>query len=165
MPGSVRVLLVEDNPGDADLTRASLATSSVGIDLTVVADGTEALDFIHRRGRFAGAPRPDLVLLDLNVPGVDGHRILAEIKRDPEMKRTPVSILTSSAAEGDVAKSYDLGANCYVVKPFDFQSHQKIVRAVENFWFAIVKLPPRRDGARVPEKADSSPGLSARCSE
>jgi len=140
---SLRVLLVEDNPGDADLTRAGLEKSQFPIELTVLASGTEAVAFIQRKGKFADEPRPDLVLLDLNLPGVDGQYVLSEIKRNDEMKRVPVSILTSSSAESDVARSYELGANSYVVKPFDFKNHQSIVRAVEEFWFRVVKLPPR----------------------
>lgn len=143
MAGSIRILLVEDNPGDADLTRASLEASQVPTELMVLGSGIEALEFIHRRGPFASVPRPDLILLDLNLPGVDGHGILAEIKQHAEMKRIPVSILTSSADESDVAKSYDLGANSYVVKSFDFESHQKIVRSIETFWFTTAKLPPQ----------------------
>lgn len=141
MTGSVRILLVEDNPGDADLTRESLKGSARPVELTVAVNGTEALDYIHKRGRFVFATTPDLILLDLNLPGIDGKGVLAEIKQHADFKRVPVAILTSSAAEEDVSRCYELGANCYVVKPIDFKSFEAIVRTVENFWFAIVKLP------------------------
>jgi two-component system response regulator len=150
---------VEDNPGDADLTRESLEGSARLVELTVAVSGTEAVDYIHKRGRFASAPTPDLVLLDLNLPGIDGRGVLAEIKQHAEWKRVPVSILTSSAAEEDIAESYDLGANCYVVKPLDFKSFEAIVQALGNFWFSIVKLPrtqkqsqTRRTGISAPHR-------------
>lgn len=141
MTKAIQILLVEDNPADADLTRESLSTSTLEIDLTVAVNGKDAVDFIHKRGRFATAATPDLILLDLNLPGIDGRGVLADIKQDTELKRIPVSILTSSESERDIARSYELGANCYVVKPIDFKSFLNIVRGVENFWFGIVKLP------------------------
>lgn len=141
MTESFRILLVEDNPADADLTREILQSGPRAIELTVAATGTEAVDYMHKRGRFASAPTPDLVLLDLNLPGIDGRGVLTEIKHHPELRRVPVSILTSSLSEKDVAQSYDLGANCYVVKPLDFKGFQAIVWELENFWFSIVKLP------------------------
>lgn len=151
---TIRILLVEDNPGDADLTRESLERSAQPIELTVAVSGTEAVDCIHKRGRFASAPTPDLVLLDLNLPGIDGKGVLAEIKQHAEFKRVPVSILTSSAAEEDIAHCYELGANCYVVKPMDFKSFDTTMQAVVNFWFTIVKLPqPQRErGNRLPRQ-------------
>jgi chemotaxis family two-component system response regulator Rcp1 len=141
----LQVLLVEDNPGDADLTRESVESSPFGIELTVAVNGTEAIDFIHQQGKFSSAPRPDLVLLDMNLPGVDGRIVLADIKRNPDLKRIPVCMLTSSKAETDIMQSYDLGANCYVVKPLDFKTFQDIVRTVENFWFTTVRLPHRQE--------------------
>jgi CheY-like chemotaxis protein len=138
---AIQILLVEDNPADADLTRESLRSSALEIDLTVAVNGKDAVDCVHKRGRFATAATPDLILLDLNLPGIDGWGVLADIKHDTELKRIPVSILTSSASERDILQSYELGANCYVVKPIDFKSFQNIVRAVENFWFGVVKLP------------------------
>ena len=141
-----RVLLVEDNPADADLTREGLETSTLPIEMTVTVNGTEAVEYIRKRGRYVSAATPDLILLDLNLPGMDGKAVLAEIKQDAELKRIPVSILTSSASEKDVAQSYSLGANCYVVKSIDFQSFQKVVRALETFWFGIVKLPQSQPG-------------------
>ncbi len=141
MTGPIRVLLVEDNPADADLTREGFANSTLQIELTVVGSGTEAVEFVRKRGRHAAASTPDLILLDLNLPGVDGKGVLVEIKQDAELKRIPVSILTSSKADRDIAQSYRLGANCYVVKPIDFRSFQAMVRAIEKFWFGTVELP------------------------
>jgi len=141
MSKPLQLLLVEDNPGDADLTRESIEASPVPIELTVAINGTEAVDFIHQRRKFSSAARPDLILLDLNLPGVDGRAVLAEIKQHAELKRIPVCMLTSSQAESDIRQSYDLGANCYVVKPIDFKTFQNIVSKVEDFWFSTVRLP------------------------
>jgi two-component system, chemotaxis family, response regulator Rcp1 len=143
----IHVLLVEDNPGDVELTRESFAAGRLHLELSVAEDGEQALQFLRRRGRFATAERPDLILLDLNLPRRDGRQVLAEIKGDADLKLIPVVVLTSSEAETDVVKSYDLGANCYVSKPLDLQAFQRIVRAVEGFWFTIVKLPPGRGGS------------------
>jgi two-component system, chemotaxis family, response regulator Rcp1 len=147
MAGAIRVLLVEDNPADADLTREGFATSTLQVELTVAVSGTEAVDMIRKRGRHSAAATPDLILLDLNLPGLDGRAVLREIKQDEELKRIPVSILSSSTSEGDVTQSYKLGANCYVVKPLDFKSFQGIVQSIEKFWFSVVKLP------QFPEKS------------
>ncbi|HUO25498.1 MAG TPA: response regulator [Candidatus Aquilonibacter sp.] len=144
MKKRMQVLLVEDNPGDADLTRESLASSSFSIELTVAANGMEALDCLHRRGKFAASATPDLILLDLNLPGIDGRGVLAEIKQHPEFRRVPVTILTSSTSEKDIDLSYEIGANCYIVKPLDYRSFQAIMRALEHFWFSIVRLPRAR---------------------
>jgi chemotaxis family two-component system response regulator Rcp1 len=144
MSESFQVLLVEDNPADADLTRESLQDSTVAIELSVAVNGAEALDYLHKRGRFAAFATPDLILLDLNLPGIGGREVLAEIKQHAELKRVPVSILTSSMSEKDIVQSYSLGANCYVVKPIDFKSFQAVVRAIEKFWFGVVQLPPGR---------------------
>jgi two-component system, chemotaxis family, response regulator Rcp1 len=141
----LQVLLVEDNPGDADLTRESLELSPFGVELAVTVNGAEAIEFVHQKGKFSSAPRPDLILLDLNLPGIDGRIVLADIKRNPDLKRIPVCMLTSSKAETDVRESYDLGANCYVVKPLDFKTFQDIVRTVETFWFKTVRLPHSLD--------------------
>jgi two-component system, chemotaxis family, response regulator Rcp1 len=148
MTGPIRVLLVEDNPADADLTREGFATSALPVELTVVISGTEAVDMIRKRGRYSAAATPDLILLDLNLPGLDGKAVLKEIKQDAELKRIPVSILSSSSADGDVSQSYKLGANCYVVKPIDFKSFQGIVRSIEKFWFSVVKLPQTGSGEK-----------------
>jgi chemotaxis family two-component system response regulator Rcp1 len=145
MTDSVRVLLVEDNPADADLTREGFAGGSLRVELTVAASGTEAVDFLHKRGRHCSAATPDLILLDLNLPGIDGKAVLKEIKQDTELRHIPVSILTSSTAERDVAQSYNLGANCYVVKPIDFKSFQGTVQSLETFWFDTVKLPREQE--------------------
>jgi two-component system, chemotaxis family, response regulator Rcp1 len=142
---SVRILLVEDNPADADLTRESLEGSARPVELSVATTGTEAVDYIRKRGQFASATTPDLILLDLNLPGIDGKGVLAEIKQHAECKRVPVSVLTSSISEKDVVQSYELGANCYIVKPLDFKSFQATIRALENFWFSIVQLPQREE--------------------
>ncbi|MDQ7825132.1 MAG: response regulator [Candidatus Eremiobacteraeota bacterium] len=137
----IEILLVEDNAGDADLTREALDTSKMHNRLHVVTDGVEAMDFLHRRGKHGGAPRPDLVLLDLNLPKKDGREVLAEIKADNDLKCIPVVILTTSREEQDVLKSYNLHANCYISKPIDFAQFMVIVKSIEDFWFTIVRLP------------------------
>lgn len=141
--GAFHVLLAEDNPGDVDLTREGLAENKVNVELHVATDGVQAMRFLRREGEFADAPRPDLVLLDLNMPRKDGREVLEEIRGDPDLTDLPVVILTSSEAERDVVVSYRLHANCYVVKPVDFMTFSVIIRAIESFWFGIVKLPPR----------------------
>ena len=141
MDKPIHVLLVEDNPADADLTRETLETSKLHVELSVAVDGVQALEFLRRKGGFGKAPRPDLILLDLNLPKKDGRETLAEIKSDDEFKQIPIVILTSSDAERDVAQSYALGANCDVTKPVDLRAFQTIVQAVEDFWFFVVKLP------------------------
>jgi two-component system, chemotaxis family, response regulator Rcp1 len=128
------------------LTRESLRSSPLNIELTVAVNGAEAVDCVHKRGRFADASTPDLILLDLNLPGIDGRGVLAQIKQHAQLKKIPVSILSSSAAERDVSQSYELGANCYVVKPIEFQRFQNLVRQMEDFWFGVVRLPERKDG-------------------
>jgi two-component system, chemotaxis family, response regulator Rcp1 len=138
----VEILLVEDNPGDVRLTREALAEGKVRNNLYVAVDGVKALEFLRREGEYAGAVRPDLVLLDLNLPRKDGREVLAEIKADPALRYIPVVILTSSEAESDIARAYDLHANCYVTKPVDLDQFIHVVRSIEDFWFSIVKLPP-----------------------
>ena len=140
-----QVLLVEDNPGDADLTRETLKNCSRPVDLNVCSNGLQALEYLHRRGRFASATTPDLILLDLNLPGIDGKSVLADIRQNVELRRMPVTVLTSSSSEKDIAQSYELGANCYIVKPLDFPAFQTIIQTLENFWFSLVKLPPRQN--------------------
>ena len=137
----VRILLVEDNPGDVRLTREALKEGKIINELAVVSDGVEGMDYLRRRGKFADASRPDLILLDLNLPRKNGREVLAEIKSDQSMRRIPVVILTVSRAEEDILKSYDLHANCYISKPIDFDQFMKVVRTIENFWFGIVLLP------------------------
>lgn len=142
MNSQFQVLLVEDNPADADLAREALEFHKLHVELSVVMDGIEAMNFLQQEGRYADAPRPDLIVLDLNLPKKDGRQVLAAIKTDDKLKRIPVVVLTSSEAEIDVVKSYDLGANCYITKPLDLKAFQYIVRAVNDFWFTIAKLPP-----------------------
>mgnify|MGYP000934541527 CR=1 FL=1 len=141
MSGPIRVLLVEDNPGDADLTRETLEEDKVAVDVTVVGDGALALDYLHRRPPYADAPRPDLVLLDLNLPKVGGAEVIAEAKASPELRAIPFVVLSSSDTESEVARLYALGASCYVTKPVGLAEFQKIVRSIENFWFSVVKFP------------------------
>lgn len=138
----IEILLVEDNPGDIQLTRIALEDNKMSVNLSVVEDGVEALEFLRKKGKYADAPHPDLVLLDLNLPRKDGREVLAEMKADPILRRIPVVILTTSQAEEDVLKAYNLCANCYITKPVDFDQFVKIVRSIESFWFTIVKLPP-----------------------
>jgi chemotaxis family two-component system response regulator Rcp1 len=137
----VELLLVEDNPGDVELTREALEEARVRNRLSVVGDGVEALAFLRREGPYAGAPRPDLVMLDLNLPRKDGREVLAEIKQDPELRRIPVVVLTTSEAEKDVLGAYELHANAYIVKPVDLDQFLGVVRSVEGFWLAVVRLP------------------------
>lgn len=140
----VEILLVEDNPGDVRLTQESFKESKVRNTLHVVRDGVEALAFLRGGGEYADAPRPDLVLLDLNLPKKDGREVLAEIKEDPDLKRIPVVVLTISKAEEDILRSYNLHANCYITKPVDLEQFLGVVKAIDEFWFTIVKLPPKR---------------------
>jgi two-component system, chemotaxis family, response regulator Rcp1 len=139
----IEILLVEDNPGDVRLTREALKDAKMSNLLHVVEDGAMALDFLHRRGHYQDAPRPDLILLDLNLPRKNGREVLQEIKADPRLKIIPVVILTSSQAEEDILGAYSLHANCYITKPVDFAQLTKIVRTIEDFWLSIVTLPPK----------------------
>ncbi|XWX02479.1 response regulator [Aggregatilineales bacterium SYSU G02658] len=138
----IQILLVEDNPGDVRLTREALKESKMHNTLHVAADGVEALRFLRGQGPYADAPRPDIILLDLNLPRKDGREVLAEIKADESLRRIPVVILTTSDDEHDILRSYDLHANCYITKPLDLRQFAMIVKTIENFWFQIVKLPP-----------------------
>jgi two-component system, chemotaxis family, response regulator Rcp1 len=140
-PQPIEILLVEDSPGDVRLTREAFKESKVLNNLHVVKDGVEALAYLRREGRYAGALRPDLILLDLNLPRKNGQEVLAEIKVDTELKRIPVIILTVSSAEEDVIRSYNLHANCYITKPVDLDRFLAAVKGIENFWLAVVKLP------------------------
>lgn len=139
----IELLLVEDNPGDVRLTREALKQGKVWNNLHVVEDGEAALEFVHREGRFAQAPRPDLILLDLNLPKKNGREVLALIKGDESLRRIPIVILTTSQAETDIVKAYELNANCYITKPVDLNQFIEVVRAIEDFWLTVVKLPPR----------------------
>ena len=137
----IDILLIEDNPGDVRLSQEALEENKVHNRLFVAYDGVEALTFLHREGQFAEAPRPDLILLDLNLPKMDGREVLAEIKSDANLKRIPVVILTTSSADQDIIRSYNLHANCYITKPVDLDQFLIVIRSIENFWLSIVKLP------------------------
>ncbi len=139
---AIEILMVEDNPGDVRLTREALKGGKVLNQLHVVEDGVAALDFLYRRPPHQNAPRPDLILLDLNLPKMDGREVLATIKSDDSLKVIPVVVLTTSQAEEDVLRAYRLNANCYVTKPVDLHQFNRIVQAVEEFWLTIVSLPP-----------------------
>jgi chemotaxis family two-component system response regulator Rcp1 len=141
----IEILLVEDNPGDVDLTREALEGGKIKNMLHVVSNGEEAMAFLRHKGKHTHAPRPDLVLLDLNLPRMDGREVLAQIKSDDDLKRIPVVVLTSSKAEEDILKVYNLHANCYITKPMDLLQFLKVVHVIEDFWFTIVKLPPKKD--------------------
>ena len=138
---SIEILLVEDNPGDARLTIEAMREAKMSNRIHVVEDGVEAMQFLRREGRFGDAPRPDLILLDLNPPKKDGRQVLAEVKADPALRRIPVVVLTTSRAEEDVLRAYDLHANCYITKPVDLAQFMKIVAQIEEFWIKVVVLP------------------------
>jgi len=138
---SIVILLVEDNPGDARLTQEAMHDSKLTNTMHVVEDGVEAMEFLRRQGRYGDAPRPDLILLDLNLPKKDGRAVLAEIKSDPALKRIPVVVLTTSRDEKDVLAAYDLHANAYVTKPVDLAQFMKIVALIDEFWVNVVTLP------------------------
>jgi CheY-like chemotaxis protein len=142
----IDVLMVEDNPGDVRLTQEALREAKVRNNIYVVTDGVEALAFLRRQGRYANVPRPDVILLDLNLPKKDGREVLAEIKADPNLGRIPVVVLTSSEAEEDILKAYNLHANAYVAKPVDLEKFIAVVKAIEDFWLEIVKLPADGSG-------------------
>ncbi len=138
----ITILLVEDNPADARLVNEAMKEIKIRNTLYHVPDGVEAMAFLRKQGEYAKMPRPDVILLDLNMPRKDGRQTLKEIKEDPELKRIPVVVLTVSDAEEDIIKSYNLHANCFVTKPLDLDEFSKVVTGIENFWFEIVKLPP-----------------------
>jgi CheY-like chemotaxis protein len=137
----VEVLLVEDNPGDVRLTQEALKDGRVLVNLTVAADGVEALEILHRSGQHANKARPDLILLDLNLPRKNGREVLETIKADDDLKRIPVIVMTTSKAEQDIHRAYHLNANCYVTKPVDLDEFLNVVRSIEDFWLTIVTLP------------------------
>jgi len=143
-PRPIEILLVEDSEPDVRLTMEALHEAKVRNRLSVVEDGVEALEFLHRQGPHAAAPRPDLILLDLNLPRKDGRQVLHEIKNDDLLKRIPVVILTTSKSEEDVLRAYDLHANCYISKPVDFNRFMDVVRSIENFWLTVVRLPDEK---------------------
>jgi CheY-like chemotaxis protein len=137
----IQILLVEDNPGDVRLTVEALRGAKVANELHVVADGEAAIDFLRQRGQYADAPRPDIVLLDLNLPRLEGREVLADIKSDPNLAKIPIIVLTSSSSDRDIQQSYALHANCFVTKPVDFTEFIEAVRSLEGFWLKIVRLP------------------------
>ena len=140
-PQVIDVLLVEDDPGDVLMTREAFEDNKVANRLSVVSDGVTALEFLRKEGQYAQAPTPDLILLDLNLPRKGGREVLEEVKGDPALRHIPVVILTSSQAEQDIARAYDLHANCYISKPVDLDQFITVVRSIEDFWFTVVKLP------------------------
>src|ERR1039457_1866871 len=140
---TVEILLVEDNSGDVRLTREALKSDGLRNILQVARDGVEALAYLRREGEFSGAVRPDLILLDLNLPRKDGREVLAEIKADEDLKLIPVVVLTTSQADEDILKAYGSHANCYITKPVDLPKFMTVVKSIEHFWFAIVRLPPK----------------------
>src|ERR1700685_4203275 len=137
----IEVLLVEDSPGDVRLTQEACKDAKVHINLHVASDGAEAMAYLNREGKHSDAPRPDLILLDLNLPKKDGREVLEEIKENPALKSIPVVILTTSASEADILRSYQLHANCYITKPVGLEGFLTVVKSIDNFWLSVVKLP------------------------
>jgi CheY-like chemotaxis protein len=142
MSRPIEILLIEDNPGDADIAREGLKDSKVKNELHVVADGEEAVAYLRQTGDYEKAPRPDLILLDLNLPRKDGREVLAEVKFDHELKHIPVVVLTSSEQEEDILKCYQLHANCYITKPLTFTEFVEVIKSIESFWFTVVAFSP-----------------------
>jgi len=140
---AIEILLIEDDPGDVRLTQEALKDSKLRNNLSVAEDGVEALAFLRREGQYADAPKPDIILLDLNLPRKDGREVLEEIKADADLRRIPVVVMTTSDADEDILASYNLHANCYITKPVDMSRFVQIVKTIEGFWFSIVKLPPQ----------------------
>jgi CheY-like chemotaxis protein len=151
----IEILLVEDNPGDVELTAEALRAGKISNQMNVVEDGESAMAFLRKQGGYAGTPFPDVILLDLNLPRKDGREVLEEIKADPQLKKIPVIILTTSQAEEDILRAYNLAANCYITKPVDLDQFTKVVQAIEEFWFTVVKLPPNMSSH---EGASGTPG-------
>jgi two-component system, chemotaxis family, response regulator Rcp1 len=137
------ILMVEDNAADVELTQYMMKQGKLFVNLHVASDGFEAMDFLRKEGKFAEAPRPDLILLDLNLPGMDGRQVLAKVKSDPNLKAIPVVVLTTSQSEQDIAKCYQMGANCFITKPVGMDQFAKVVNSIEDFWFTIVRLPKK----------------------
>lgn len=142
---AVEILLIEDNPGDVRLLRRELKLSKITNNINDVGDGISAMEYLRKEGRYGNAIRPDLILLDLNLPNKDGRQVLAEIKADPQLGVIPVVVLTSSDAEEDILKSYKLHCNCYITKPLNLAQFEKLAKGVEDFWFTLVKLPPKKE--------------------
>lgn len=143
--GPIEILLVEDNPGDVRLTKEALKEGKVANQINVVMDGMEAMAFLRHEGKYKNAPIPDMILLDLNLPKKNGREVLAEIKMDSKLKHIPVVVLTTSQAEKDIIMTYNMHANCYITKPVDFDQFISVVKSIENFWFTVVKLPPKEN--------------------
>jgi two-component system, chemotaxis family, response regulator Rcp1 len=141
MAKPIEILLVEDSPSDVALTIEALKSGKIGNNLNRVADGVEAIEYLRQQGRFAKSPRPDLIMLDLNLPKKDGREVLRELKRDPSLKHIPIIVLTTSRSDKDVLQSYELNANCYITKPVDFQQFIDVVKSIEHFWLSVVTLP------------------------
>ena len=141
---AVEILLVEDSPGDVRLTVEALKEAKVINNLSVVQDGVEAMDFLRQKGSYKNTIRPDIILLDLNLPRKDGREVLEEIKNDPQLKQIPVVVLTTSRSEQDILRAYDLHANCYITKPVDFKQFMNVVKSIEDFWLTVVKLPTNK---------------------
>ena len=140
----INILIVDDSADDIEFTLAALQGTKLANAINVVNDGVEAMDYLHKKGKYARASKPSLVLLDLNMPRKDGREVLTEMKADPDLRQIPVVILTTSQAEEDIIRSYDLHANCYISKPVDLQALSRIVQSIDEFWFGVVKLPPGR---------------------
>jgi two-component system response regulator len=138
---AIEILMVEDNPADVRLTQEALRDAKVQVNMNVVEDGNEAMAYLRREGKYKDSVQPDIMLLDLNLPGKDGREVLAEMKADPALKHIPVVVLTTSRAEEDICRVYNLQAACYVTKPVDFDEFVKVVRAIEGFWLTVVKFP------------------------
>jgi len=145
--GPIEILLVEDNPGDVRLTKEALKEGKVYSNLHTVKDGVEAMEFLRKKGKYKDVPRPDIILLDLNLPRKDGREVLEEIKSDDNLKRIPVVVLTTSKAEEDVLRTYNLHANCYVTKPVDLEKFMVVVKSIDVFWLTVVTLPPNGHSA------------------
>jgi CheY-like chemotaxis protein len=145
IPNVIDILIVEDNAGEARLIREVLNDNKLFGSLHIAKDGVEALDFLHKKGKFRSMPAPDLIILDLNLPRIDGREVLAEIKNDKELKHIPIVIMTISQAEEDILRSYNLHANCYITKSIDLNQFSRVIKSIEDFWFSIVKLPPKLD--------------------
>jgi two-component system, chemotaxis family, response regulator Rcp1 len=156
-PEAIQILLVEDSPSDVELTIEAMREAKVANQMWVVADGVLALDFLRQKGQFATAPRPDLVLLDLNLPRKNGTEVLADMRADPLLRAIPVAVLTTSRAESDVLRSYELGVNCFVTKPVGLAEFLEVIEAIQDFWLAVVRLPSRDEAW----KARSRTALSA----
>jgi len=142
LPRLIEILLVEDSPADILLTREAFQHNKIVNAIHVTEDGIQAMDFLYKRGAYASAPRPDLILLDLNLPRKNGREVLAEIKADPDLRSIPIVILTTSSADEDILRAYNLNANCYVVKPVGFDNFMQAMQSIRHFWFSVVTLPP-----------------------